>query len=257
MISEELAFLLQTTIVQGLVFTFLAMLVLGILLRYYMLLKRHELEISERRAHIDRLRSQKEEEIYQRFDDISRTEDRWKELNHLPLGAGETLDEVKQLLVNNQTSSAISPDRFLKRMGLNPSNLPKVQRNEVFFLTPFHERFENTYKTVLEAGASLGLKVYRGDEEFETGVITQQIIRNIVSAQFIVANLDGRNANVFYELGVASALGKAVIMIAHQKTETPFDIKSDRTLFWSDQRELEDKLVRVMGRTAIEASQQT
>ena len=47
---------------------------------------------------------------------------------------------------------------------------------------------------------------------------------------------------MFYELGFARALGKAVIHTAYKDTKLPFDVYDVPTHFWDSQGELEEKL---------------
>ena len=52
----------------------------------------------------------------------------------------------------------------------------------------------------------------------------RDIWRAIGAAQFIIADVTGRNPNVFYELGIAHTLGKDVILITQDSGDIPFDL---------------------------------
>ena len=65
---------------------------------------------------------------------------------------------------------------------------------------------------------------------------------DLTHAAFVIAELSGARPNVFYELGFARALGKAVIHTAYKGTELPFDVYDVPTHFWDSQSELEEKL---------------
>ena len=58
----------------------------------------------------------------------------------------------------------------------------------------------------------------------------------------MIAEISGARPNVFYELGYARALGKAVIQTAYEGTTLPFDVFDVPTHFWNSQDELERKL---------------
>jgi nucleoside 2-deoxyribosyltransferase len=45
-----------------------------------------------------------------------------------------------------------------------------------------------------------------------------------LSASLTVADCTGRNPNVFYEIGLAHALGKPVILITQNSEDIPFDV---------------------------------
>jgi nucleoside 2-deoxyribosyltransferase len=44
-------------------------------------------------------------------------------------------------------------------------------------------------------------------------------------ADLIVADLTGRNPNVFYELGYAHALGKRTLLLTQKIDDVPFDLR--------------------------------
>ena len=62
------------------------------------------------------------------------------------------------------------------------------------------------------------------------GHIIDQIWQGIRRADVVVADITGSNPNVFYELGLAHALGKEVIMLAQGTEAPPFDVSTARLL---------------------------
>ena len=53
-----------------------------------------------------------------------------------------------------------------------------------------------------------------------------------MQSQFVIADITGNNANVFYELGMAHAIGIPVIVLAQDADAVPFDLKSRRILIY-------------------------
>lgn len=75
------------------------------------------------------------------------------------------------------------------------------------------------------------------------------IWKSICEARFLIADLTGRNANVFYELGIAHTVGKEAILIRQQEeARIPADIGHIRHIRYEDTakgaRELEKALSR-------------
>jgi hypothetical protein len=55
--------------------------------------------------------------------------------------------------------------------------------------------------------------------------VIQTIVSLICQSGIIIADCSGRNANVFYEAGIAHMLGKDVILIAQSMADIPFDLQ--------------------------------
>jgi hypothetical protein len=61
-----------------------------------------------------------------------------------------------------------------------------------------------------------------GSPIYGTGKIVDQIWNGINSARILVAELTDRNANVLYELGLAHALRKPVVLVCSNQADVPF-----------------------------------
>lgn len=71
-----------------------------------------------------------------------------------------------------------------------------------------------------------GIKCIRGDADILTVPLLDKIREYIDKADVVIADCSGRNPNVFYELGMAHALGKKVILITKDSiAEAPTDIR--------------------------------
>ncbi len=108
----------------------------------------------------------------------------------------------------------------------NSSNRPKV-----FIMMPFDPEFDDVYNLfIADALDEADCDVFRADDLRSQRSILQDIICSIVSCDLIVADLTGANPNVFYELGLAHALRKPVILLTQDLSDIPFDLKSYRVL---------------------------
>jgi formylglycine-generating enzyme required for sulfatase activity len=60
------------------------------------------------------------------------------------------------------------------------------------------------------------------------------ICQNIQRARFIVADVTGKDPNVFYELGIAHILGKPVVLITQRPKDVPFDLRTMFYIYYGD-----------------------
>lgn len=71
-----------------------------------------------------------------------------------------------------------------------------------------------------------GLRVERGDHRILTIPLLEKIRGQIIEADVILAEITGRNPNVFYELGLAHAFEKPVVLLTQDKaSDIPTDIR--------------------------------
>jgi hypothetical protein len=59
------------------------------------------------------------------------------------------------------------------------------------------------------------------------------VYESIVMARVIIAEISNRNPNVFYELGMAHAFGKDVIILTQDGENIPFDLRRFRNCIYS------------------------
>ncbi len=75
--------------------------------------------------------------------------------------------------------------------------------------------------------------IRREFDENLTGSITDDIVRALADAEIVVADLTGRNPNVFLELGIRFSLrNRGTVLIAQHGTRPPFDVSDYRTIFY-------------------------
>lgn len=83
-----------------------------------------------------------------------------------------------------------------------------------------------------------GYEPIRADQISEPGLITSQVIQHIVEDPLVVADLTGRNPNVFYELALRHAIKRPIVQIIHATETIPFDVAASRTVH-VDHRDLD------------------
>jgi len=98
------------------------------------------------------------------------------------------------------------------------------------FAPPHGDYYEKIFKPAIE---KTSLQPVRADAEiFATGKIIDQVWRGINAAKVLVAELSTRNANVFYELGIAHALNKPVVLVSSNEPDVPFDLHHIRVIYY-------------------------
>ncbi len=194
-----------------------------------------------RRIEMDVMRSSFEEKIYLLTERMQKNSSRWKDVNHLILDGNSKSPIGHRLNSQGRKVPYLNANHFFEELGINIDALEMVD-NQVFVLTPFHERYEQTFLTI-KAGCDLNkLVAVRGDESFKAGNILKHIIEQIIISPFIIANINGRNPNVHYELGIAHSLGKNILLVSEGVDEIAFDLQSERVLTYSSHRDLNAKL---------------
>lgn len=163
-----------------------------------------------------------------------------------------TVEEFKSLFIEALSDAQLIEDVGGKRRVLDVAQGPRVSTtaddtlkklgrgvkiehgDSCFVMMPFVEPIGGYYKTIYEpAIAKAGLRSVRADDEiFATGKIVDQVWSGITAAKVLVAELTDRNPNVFYELGLAHALKKPVVLISSNQEDVPFDLQHIRVIYY-------------------------
>lgn len=196
------------------------------------------------RAELNLMRKSLESRIYDLTDRLLATEARWRDANHLLISSQQNVSD------ESLTSRTVVLSNFLRAAGLQKHDLAS-EPDLVFVLTPFHPDYDDTFNVINNACREVGLRCMRGDEEFVRGDIFSHILRLIIRARIIVANIDGRNPNVFYELGLAHAMDKVTILVSKSPSDVPFDIRAKKLVVYRTNSELESKLQAEFARSLV------
>ena len=121
-------------------------------------------------------------------------------------------------------------------MKMNPIFLQRdffINELSCFALMPFTDDnylkqiYDHYIKTTVE---KCGMSCHRADDAFNNDAIIEDIWKSINEAKLIIAELTGKNPNVFYELGISHTIGKEVIMISQGIEDVPFDLRHLRVI---------------------------
>lgn len=126
----------------------------------------------------------------------------------------------------------------------------KEEKQSCFVIMPFggwyDQYYDDIYRPAIEEA---GLISQRADDLYRPGTIVNDIWQMTQSAKVILADLSGKNPNVFYELGLAHALVKPAILVTESIEQVPFDLRALRVLEYDKNepdwgRLLKEKLAR-------------
>jgi hypothetical protein len=117
-------------------------------------------------------------------------------------------------------------------------------KNQVFVIMKFGAKeldsaYEGVIKPIIE---EYGFKSLRIDEVQDSGKITDQVLEEIASSQYVLADLSGERPNCYYETGFAHALGKQIILTIKESDRIHFDLASYRFIQWATEAELRREL---------------
>lgn len=93
------------------------------------------------------------------------------------------------------------------------------------------KRADEIYKFIIAPVVKdAGLDPYRADQDLTPGPITPRFLSELLKARLVIADLTGRNPNVFYELGIVHSFARPLISIADTASNLPFDAKDERII---------------------------
>jgi hypothetical protein len=100
-----------------------------------------------------------------------------------------------------------------------------IKQRQVAVMMPFGAEHNSVYTAMQELCESIGCICLRADEIWNEDAIIQDIVNLLSESKMVVCDVTGRNPNVFYEAGIAHAIGKKVVLITQNDADVPFDLK--------------------------------
>jgi hypothetical protein len=100
-----------------------------------------------------------------------------------------------------------------------------------FVIMPFRGWHDRYYREIYrQAIFDAGLEPRRADDLFRPATIVKEIWELTKTAKILLADLSGKNPNVMYELGLAHAITKPVVLVTESMEDVPFDLRALRVL---------------------------
>jgi len=132
----------------------------------------------------------------------------------------------------------------------------EIKRDTVFVLMamdPDNPELEDVYQTIKQVCSTFGLNAYRANEIEHQDRITDLILSEIKSCEFLIADLTHERPNVYYEIGYAHALNKRPILYRKTGTRLHFDLSVHNVPEYKNMTELKGllkkRLEAILGRS--------
>jgi catechol 2,3-dioxygenase-like lactoylglutathione lyase family enzyme len=114
------------------------------------------------------------------------------------------------------------------------------QKKTCFFIAPIGEPNSNERRRsdqilehiIMPVTAARGYAAIRADQIARPGMITDQVVRHLVEDRLVIADLSGRNPNVYYELAIRHVTQKPLIQMIDAAEKPPFDVAGMRLIFF-------------------------
>jgi hypothetical protein len=116
------------------------------------------------------------------------------------------------------------------------ANVNNPEPGTCFVIMPFAKEFDAVFRVIQSSMAStLGFDCTRTDELLGGGNIIEDILKGIATSELVLADLTGRNPNVYYELGLAhmSKPVEKVVLLSQELDSIPFDLRQYRYLVYT------------------------
>ena len=136
---------------------------------------------------------------------------------------------VEQKLTESQTHvlGSNTPAKFLGVLA------DSIKFNQCFIVMPYTQDWSDAVESIIKqscekAGFSCVIA-----KQMDGRFIPHDIWSGITGSGVIIADLTGSNANVAYELGLADAIGRDVILLS-QSSDVPFDFAGQRLIIYEN-----------------------
>jgi hypothetical protein len=114
-----------------------------------------------------------------------------------------------------------------------PKDRADPRKASCFIVMPFSQEWSaDVHRILARACEAAGVRPVRGDDLFTPTDILEDIWQSINAADFVIADITGRNPNVLYELGIAHTLAKPVLILSKEAADIPIDLATRRVILY-------------------------
>jgi hypothetical protein len=120
-----------------------------------------------------------------------------------------------------------------ERLYAPPKDRGARSKVSCFIVMPFSQEWSaDVHRILARACEGAGVRPVRGDDLFTPTDILEDIWQSINAADFVIADITGRNPNVLYELGIAHTLAKPVLILSKEAADIPIDLATRRVILY-------------------------
>lgn len=122
-----------------------------------------------------------------------------------------------------------------------------------FVISPFGDWYDRYYLDIYKpAVEAAGFEAKRADDLYRPSAIVHDIWDYVRASRVMLADLTAKNPNVFYELGLAHAKGKPVVLLTQSMEDVPFDLRALRVIEYEVEDPAWSAVLRVKIQKALE-----
>lgn len=158
----------------------------------------------------------------------------------------ERTSRTKKTSRPTRSSSDVKTAKIVKLCpftGAVCNTIHETENRMVFVGMPFSEDFVDVYRFAIQpAIENRGFRAWRADEVPSSVPIFCKICAAIHKCGLAVIDISASNPNVMFELGMAAALGKKVVLIKNHKHSVPTDLAGFEYVAYRNAYELKESL---------------
>jgi nucleoside 2-deoxyribosyltransferase len=114
----------------------------------------------------------------------------------------------------------------------------------MMWMDPSRAELIDRADTIKQVFRQFNIGAVRADDIEHESQITDRVLNEIRTSEFLFADLSGARPNVYYEVGYAHALGRRVILYRETGTGLHFDLAGYNCPEYASLRELREKLTK-------------